>query len=98
MDDNIGMLYRSFQRALLFNIPEGVRLISFEQKSDSEIEVLVCSAFELGDEAVENIFEAAGEVEGDFPIDVNCDVRFFVGTGKIDNLPKLKHLVFAMAK
>jgi hypothetical protein len=32
-----GLLYRAFQRALLFNIPRGTRVISFANKNDKEI-------------------------------------------------------------
>jgi adenylate cyclase len=98
MKSNIGMLYRSFQRALLYNIPAGVRTISFEQKDSGDLEIWVNTATELDADARQYIYSATGEIEGDFSEINYTEVKFFVATEEIDSLKNLKHLVFAMAE
>lgn len=98
MKIDIGMLNRSFQRALLFNIPHGVRLISYEQKNEFEIEMLVICERELNKDEKDYLYSASGEIEGDF-IDIKiCNVKFIVNTNIIDNIETMKHIVFAMAE
>ena len=74
MSGEDSFLYRSFQRALLFNIPAGVRMISFARTNVSRIDVQVVSGVDLDPEARDFIFSAAGEVEGDFVDAITCKV------------------------
>jgi len=97
MEMNVGLLYRSFQRALLLNIPESVKVISFEQINSKKIEMWVVSNRELDEEGRDHLFSAAVEVEGDFHDDTVCDVHFFVSSEVFSHVPKLKNVVFAMA-
>lgn len=92
-----GLLYRAFQRALLFNIPRGTRMISFAHKNDKEIHVLVVSDADLNQEERDHIFTAAGEVVGDFVDLMSCHVDFLTSDNPIDELPMLENVVFAMA-
>jgi hypothetical protein len=92
-----GLLYRAFQRALLFNIPRGTRVISFAYKNDKEIRVLVVSDADFNQEDRDHIFTAVGEVVGDFLDLTSCHVDFLTSDGPIDELPTLKNVVFAMA-
>lgn len=94
---DVGMLYRSFQRALLFNIPHGVRSISFDSCAKNELEMLVVCDKELDDDARDFLNGAAGEVEGDFAEVAVCHVRLVIDCGVIDDAPRYQHMVFAMA-
>ena len=72
-------LYRSFQRALLFNIPSKVKLIFFSTESsdlDIEVTMYVISNQHLTDDEKDFLFAASGEVEGDFEEINNCKVVF----------------------
>lgn len=94
---DVGLLYRSFQRALLFNIPHGVRLISFDSCANNELEMLVVCDRELDADAKDFLNGAAGEVEGDFSEVAVCHVRLVIDCGIIDDAPRYQHMVFAMA-
>jgi hypothetical protein len=97
MNIDIGLLYRSFQRALLFNVPRKVRVISFSHSQDKCVEILVVSEAELDQEAKDHIFTAAGEVEGDFVGLFPCKVTFEVSNEPAEALRMLDHVVFAAA-
>jgi len=97
MNIDIGLLYRSFQRALLFNVPRKVRLISFSITQEHFIEILVVSEMDLDQEAKDHIFTAAGEVEGDFVGLFPCKITFEVSNKPAEAFRMLDHVVFAAA-
>ena len=94
-------LYRSFQRALLFNIPSKVKLIFFSTESsdlDIEVTMYVISNQNLTDDEKDFLFAASEEVEGDFEEINNCKVVFIVSNNEFKYDKKYGNLIFALAE
>lgn len=93
--DDIKILL-SAQRAMLFNICPKFRMISVELMKDSTLKVLVIISESLTEEEEDLAYSFSGEIEGDYPEIVSSNVFFLLDTQKIDNLPRLKYVVFSL--
>ena len=67
-----------FQRALLFNIPKVVDLISFKIGEKNLIKIFIFSKRKLSEEERDYIFSAISELEGDFTEEITIDLEFVV--------------------
>lgn len=67
-----------FQRALLFNIPKVVDLISFKIGEKNLIKIFIFSKRKLSEEEQDYIFSAISELEGDFTEEITIDLEFVV--------------------
>ena len=67
-----------FQRALLFNIPKVVDLISFKSGEKNVIKIFIFSKRKLSEEERDYIFSAISELEGDFTEEITIDLEFVV--------------------
>lgn len=77
MIDN-AYFYHLFQRALLFNIPKVVDLISFKIGENNLIKIFIFSKRNLSEEERDYIFSAISELEGDFTEEITMDLEFVV--------------------
>lgn len=87
-----------FQRALLFNIPKVVDLISFKIGENNLIKIFIFSKRKLNEEEQDYIFSAISELEGDFTEEITMDLEFVVVETIPDDLTPYGSIVFAFVE
>lgn len=87
-----------FQRALLFNIPKDVDLISFKIGENNLIKIFIFSKRKLNEEEQDYIFSAISELEGDFTEEITMDLEFVVVETIPDDLTPYGSIVFAFVE
>ena len=87
-----------FQRALLFNIPKVVDLISFKIGENNLIRIFIFSKRKLNEEEQDYIFSAISELEGDFTEEITMDLEFVVVETIPDDLTPYGSIVFAFVE
>lgn len=97
MIDN-AYFYHLFQRALLFNIPKIVDLISFKIGENNLIKIFIFSKRNLSEEERDYIFSAISELEGDFTEEITMDLEFVVVETIPIDLAPYGSIVFAFVE
>lgn len=87
-----------FQRALLFNIPKVVDLISFKIGEKNLIKIFIFSKRKLSEEERDYIFSAISELEGDFTEEITIDLEFVVVETIPIDLAPYGSIVFAFVE
>lgn len=87
-----------FQRALLFNIPKVVDLISFKIGENNLIKIFIFSKRKLNEEEQDYIFSAISELEGDFTEEITMDLEFVVVETIPSDLAPYGSVVFAFVE
>lgn len=87
-----------FQRALLFNIPKVVDLISFKIGEKNLIKIFIFSKRKLSEEERDYIFSAISELEGDFTEEITIDLEFVVVETIPSDLTPYGSVVFAFVE
>ena len=87
-----------FQRALLFNIPKVVDLISFKIGENNLIKIFIFSKRKLNEEEQGYIFSAISELEGDFTEEIILDLGFVVVETIPSDLAPYGRVVFAFVE
>ena len=87
-----------FQRALLFNIPKVVDLISFKIGEKNLIKIFIFSKRKLSEEEQDYIFSAISELEGDFTEEIILDLGFVVVETIPSDLAPYGSVVFAFVE
>lgn len=87
-----------FQRALLFNIPKVVDLISFKIGENNLIKIFILSKRKLNEEEQDYIFSAISELEGDFTEEITMDLEFVVVETIPSDLTPYGSVVFAFVE
>ena len=87
-----------FQRALLFNIPKVVDLISFKIGENNLIKIFIFSKRKLNEEEQSYIFSAISELEGDFTEEIILDLGFVVVETIPSDLAPYGSVVFAFVE
>ena len=87
-----------FQRALLFNIPKVVDLISFKIGENNLIKIFIFSKRKLNEEEQGYIFSVISELEGDFTEEIILDLGFVVVETIPSDLAPYGSVVFAFVE
>lgn len=87
-----------FQRALLFNIPKVVDLISFKIGENNLIKIFIFSKRKLNEKEQDYIFSAISELEGDFTEEITMDLEFVVVETIPSDLTPYGSVVFAFVE
>ena len=87
-----------FQRALLFNIPKVVDLISFKIGENNLIKIFIFSKRKLNEEEQGYIFSAISELEGDVTDEIILDLGFVVVETMPSDLAPYGSVVFAFVE
>ena len=87
-----------FQRALLFNIPKVVDLISFKIGEKNLIKIFIFSKRKLNEEEQGYIFSAISELEGDVTDEIILDLGFVVVETMPSDLAPYGSVVFAFVE